>query len=731
MAELTVERLFSDPPLFTSAPQQPQFTPDGTNLAYLRPADEDRERLDLWRVHLDSGRHEIWLDARALSPQAAAAATAAEQAERERRRQFSYGITAYLFSPCGRYLLLPIEGAGVLVTLSDGQTRTITPPGTRQTDLRFTPGGDAVCWVRGGNLYRYDIDAGTELPLTVDGGGTVRYGLADFIAQEEMHRFEGYWWSPDGSWIAYTRVDEGVIAESLRYDLDTDGITVVAQRYPYAGLRNADVRLYVRRSTNGQTHEVDFRADAEDYLARVSWIGQRLAVQRQSRDQQRLDLLAFDPETLTGEVLLSERSSTWVNLHDNLTPVPAAAATAAAATAGDERLLWTSQRDGPSRLYLWDSGELRPLTEALGRVQRVHWADATRALVSGWFETPTEQHLYEISLDGDPTGPRRPGLPRRLTPDGGWHEAVVDRCGLRAACRMSSLSSPGELLLVDTRADAPPRPPTRLQREVVDAAHAYFPYLTDHVTPELGTLTAEDGQTLHYRLTRPSAATPATGAPVIVYVYGGPGAQRVKNEWPPALLQLFSRHGFGVLELDNRGTTNRDRDFEAPIHRRLGTAEVRDQAVGARFLAEQGWVDAARIGIFGHSYGGYMTLMCLMQRPDLFKAGVAVAPVTDWALYDTHYTERYLGTPADNADGYRQSSVLHHLDGFRGRLLLVHGMADDNVLFTHSTRLIQALQARALPFELMLYPGSKHALQERHVSIHRFKALLDFFRRNL
>jgi dipeptidyl-peptidase 4 len=728
MAELTVERLFSDPPLFVGAPQQPQFAPDGTTLAYLRPADDDRERLDLWRVHLDSGRHEIWLDARTVSSQAAAPATAAEQAERERRRQFSRGITAYVFSPCGRYLLLPMEGAGILVALSDGQPRTITPPGTRQTDMRFTPDGNGVCWVRDGNLYRYDIEAGIEQPITEDGGGTVSYGLADFIAQEEMHRFEGYWWSADGNWLAYTRVDEGVVAESLRYDMDAEGITVVVQRYPYAGHRNADVRLYVRHLTSGRTREVDFRADAEDYLARVSWIGPRLAVQRQSRDQQRLDLVAFDPDSGASEIVLSEHSTTWVNLHDNLTTVPTATAATGAATAGSERLLWTSERDGPSRLYLWDGGELRPLTDSLGRVQRVHWTDAARALVSGWLETPTEQHLYEISLDGGPTRP-----PRRLTPDGFWHDAVVDRAGQWAACRSSSLTSPGELWLVDTGANAARQRPLQrpLHREILDPAHPYFPYLPDHVTPELGTLRAEDAQTLHYRLTRPSGATPATGAPVIVYVYGGPGAQRVKNEWPPALLQLFSRHGFGVLELDNRGTANRGRDFEAPIHHRLGAAEVRDQALGARFLAEQSWVDANRIGIFGHSYGGYMTLMCLMQHPDLFKAGVAVAPVTDWALYDTHYTERYLGTPADNPDGYRESGVLHHLDGFRGRLLLVHGMADDNVLFTHSTRLIQALQARALTFELMVYPGSKHALQERHVSIHRFNLLLDFFRRTL
>lgn len=714
MAELTVERLFGDPPLFTGAPQQPQFTPDGGHVVYLRPAVDDRERLDLWRVHLDSGHHERWLDARDLAT-AGSAATAEELAERERRRQFARGITAFQFSPCGRYLLLPLEGAGHLLTLADGRMRTITAPDTRQTDLRFTPDGAAVCWVRAGNLYRYDLATDTEQPITEDGGGAVSYGLADFIAQEEMHRFEGYWWSPDGAWVAFTRVDESVVPESLRYDMDADRITVVAQRYPYTGERNPDVRLLLRSTTSGQTQEVEFRSAADDYLARVGWIGRRLAVQRQSRDQQRLEVVAFDPQTGTGEPLLTEASATWVNLHDNLMPVERDAAP------GAERVLWTSERDGPSRLYLWEAGRLHPVGPAEGRVQRVLWADADRALVSGWFETPTENHLYEIALDGA-------SPPRRLTPAGAWHEPVVERNGDRAVCRTSDPQTPGALLLVDTRARGEPR---TLYRETLTREHPYFPYLSEHATPELGTLTAEDGQRLHYRLTRPAGPMPAGGAPVIVQVYGGPGAQRVKNEWPPGLLQLLARRGYAVFELDNRGSANRGRDFEAPIFGRLGDAEVRDQALGVDFLRSQPWVNADRIGIFGHSYGGYMTLMCLAQRPELFRAGVAVAPVTDWRLYDTHYTERYLGTPAGNPDGYRDSSVFAHLDGLSGHLLLIHGMADDNVLFTHSTRLIQALQERTRPFELMVYPGAKHALQERHISVHRFNLLLDFFGRHL
>jgi dipeptidyl-peptidase-4 len=218
---------------------------------------------------------------------------------------------------------------------------------------------------------------------------------------------------------------------------------------------------------------------------------------------------------------------------------------------------------------------------------------------------------------------------------------------------------------------------------------------------------------------------------VIVHVYGGPGVQRVRNEWQPLTLQMLAQHGYGVLELDNRGSGNRGPAFEAPIHRRLGDIEVRDQLRGVEFLRTLEWVDGSRIGVMGHSYGGYMALQCLLQAPAHFRAAVSTAPVTDWRLYDTHYTERYLGMPAENAAGYEDSNVFGWLSDSIGSLLLIHGMADDNVLYTHSTQLYRALQARKLPFEMMAYPGSKHALQEQDVSIHRFNLILDFFNRHL
>jgi dipeptidyl-peptidase-4 len=708
---LTVERVFSEPPLTGGLPVEPRFTPDGRGVAFLRTADDDRERMDLWRHDVATGKTTLWISGARLED-TTGDMTDAERAERERRRQFAHGITRFQFSADGRYLLLPAAGTGYVLDLNDDMLRALTPPGTRQTDFRFDPTSRFLSYVRDGDLYVVDLASLADTRITTDGGGTVSNGIADFIAQEEMHRFEGHWWSPDGRYLAYTRVDEAPVAESYRYEIDADAIRVIPQRYPYAGAANAQVRLFVYALETRRTLEIDWAHEIDDYLARVGWWSGRLLVQAQSRDQRRLDLLAFDVVTGTRTGILTESSATWINLHDNCRPVD------------DGRLLWTSERDGYGHLYLWMDGALRQLTFGAGRVNRILWADTMSALVQGWFGDPTEQHVYRVLLD-------RPGAnaPEAVTTRPGWHDAIASNDGARLLDRSTSLEEPGRIELIDLAGDR--GPPIVVAEDRITPAHPYFPYQSSHSTPVLGSLAAEDGQRLYYRLTRPRGiAMPPAGFPVVVHVYGGPGVQRVRNEWPPVLLQLLAQRGFAVLELDNRGTGNRGREFEAPIHGRLGAVEVRDQVRGVAFLRELAWVDTNRVAVFGHSYGGYMALMCLLQAPEVFRAAVAVAPVTDWALYDTHYTERFLGTPADNPDGYRASSVTEHLDGMRGRLLLVHGMADDNVLYTHSTRLYRALQARNRPFEMMAYPGAKHALQERDVSIHRFDLILDFLERS-
>jgi dipeptidyl-peptidase-4 len=702
--KLSVERLFGSPPLTGRLPGQLKFSPHGDYLAYLRPADDDRERLDLWRVDLPAGTHRRWLNATALAT-GGTVPSAVEKAERERRRQFSSGITAYEISPDGRTLLIPADGTGFLFDVEAGTLTAFTPDGTRQTDFRFSPKGRFISYVRAGNLYCYEPGTGIETAVTADGGGLIANGIADFIAQEEMHRFDGHWWSEDERRIAFTRTDESTVAVSRRYEIDADAFNVVEQRYPYAGAANARVDLFVHELTEGTCRAIPWRHGEDEYLARVAWAGDELAVQVQSRNQQCLWLDFHDVTAPASRTLLEERSDTWINLHDNFRFLDAG------------RFLWTSERDGSARIYLYGSygsGEVVPLTNGPGHVADILHTDQESIFFTGWRDVPTEQHLYRLPLAG--------GKPRQLTPMPGWHDVVLDPPRARFADRWTSLEHPGEIRL---RSEGDEQV---VASEEDDAGHPYAPYRATHVTPILGTLAAEDGQTLHYRLTRPRTGS---SCPLVVFVYGGPGVQRVKNEWAPLTLQLFAQRGFGVLELDNRGSSNRGRDFESPIYGRLGHIEVRDQLLGARYAQSLDWVDGDRIGVFGHSYGGYMTLLCLAQAPEVFKAGVSVAPVTQWELYDTHYTERYLDTPQNNPDGYRMSCVFPYLENLSGKLLIMHGMADDNVLFTHSTKLFKALQSLRYPFEMMTYPGSKHGLQEQDVSIHRFNMILNFFERSL
>ena len=717
--KLTPARLFGRRPL-EFVPSQPKLSADGRYGSFLLPADDDRERLELWLVDTATAEANRLLRGDAGDANAAPE-TAVERDERERRRQFAHGVTAYEWHPEGHWILFPAQGAACLAAVPEGTVRPLTAPGTRQTSIRFSAKGSFVSYVRDGDLYALRVADGAERRLTEDGGDTVTNGLPEFIAEEEMHRFDGHWWSPDERFVAFARVDAAPIPETWRHEMDADGIRAVPQRYPFAGGANAEVRLGLLELATGATTWLAWQVAAEDYLARVAFAPDgALVVQAQSRDQRRLAVRRF----AGGEwqELFVETAETWINLHDNVEFLE------------DGRFLWTSERDGASQLYLYDAAgrQARQLSAGLGRVNRVLAADDDHAWVAGWRSDPTTQGIYRVGLHGT-----RSAEAVVVAPDW-WVDGTMTRKAERGLGIVRGAGAAAQLAVFEkapkkgVRRDADPEGRTtgRLialpQRTAADIG-------AESVIDELPLASEfrplpEPG--LAYRLTKPSPWQPQRRYPVVVHVYGGPGAQRVRQETPPLVVRLFAQAGFGVFELDNRGSANRSKRFEDAIHGRLGHAEVADQLAGVAFLRRQDWVDPARIGIFGHSYGGYMVLMCLAQS-HAFAAGAAVAPVTDWTLYDTHYAERYLGLPADNPQGYAASAVAPRVADIDAPLLLMHGMADDNVLFAHSLALMDALQAAGRPFELMTYPGAKHALQERSVAVHRYEHILDFFRRRL
>lgn len=747
MSELTIERLFSNPPVLGELPSHVQCAPDGKHISWLRPASDDRERLDLWVYEVATQQSRCLLNATELD--AGGLLTDAEKALKERKRQFSDGVTSYAWHPQARACLVIVAGMAYLVALETGQLSTLTQPGTRQTDIRLAPDGTHIAFVRDGNLFTATLNASsvnaeqseppTATQLTQRDHEQLSFGLPDFIAQEEMHRFEGYWFSSDSEQIIYTAVDESNVAVSQRYEIDAEEFRVVPQRYPFTGANNPIVKLAIQAvPAHHAAHTrlpaptwVDWMDDPQDYLARVTVHAGALYVQCQNRAQTKLTLKRWQLKELAKppEILLVETADTWLNLHNNLTPLET----------GD--FLWTSARDGYEHLYFYGDGghTAHQLTHGVGRVNQIVYADQARVFFLGWFSNPTEQQFYRCnySVQHASSGPERSAGTAEssltaLTDSAAWHDVSFAGNGTLFVDRYSSPTLPAQLDFGRIKQDQSIER-TTIASLAIEGDHPYAPYLEHHKTPLLGRFQTSDDETLYYRLTPPAGSSQANPArfPVVIYVYGGPGGQKVTSAWAPLLLQLFATAGIGVLEVDNRGTGNRSTGFDAPIHKRLGAVEVNDQLAGVEFLQTIPWADTQRLGVFGHSYGGYMTLMCLANAADTFKAGVSVAPVSAWELYDTHYTERYLSTPQANPEGYAQSAVFPWLSKLKGELLIIHGMADDNVLFTHSTRLFKALQDLGTPFQMMTYPGSKHALQEATVATHRFEMILRFFKEHL
>jgi dipeptidyl-peptidase-4 len=723
--KLSLERLFSAPDLSGPSMRGVKISPDGKLVAYLRARADDKDRFDLWAYDVRQARDRMLVDSRTLAG-ADKALSAEEEARRERQRTSAYsGIVEYSFAPDSRHLLIPLNGDLYVYDLGRkpaDAVRRLTNSDAYETDARFSPHSNYVSFVRDQNLLVIDLATGKERAVTSDGAGLVSYGTAEFIAQEEMDRDTGYWWSPDERYIALTRVDESPVTEVERFEIQATGATVVRQRYPATGGRNAHVDLLVADLAARSLLKLDLGAETDIYLPRVDWFPDSLglAVQRQSRDQKKLDLLRFDVLTGHSRVLLTEHSEHWVPLHSELTFLQ-----------HSPQFIWASSRTGYQHLYLYrnDGALLRPLTsgefmvvaESPEAAIRAIDERARRVYFTANLPSPLERQMFWVSLD-------QPANPQAVTTGAGWHSVTMSQDARVFVDTFSDANTPRSVTLRDAKG----RRLSALLPNPLDASHPYSRYLDEHVRPEFGTIAAADGQVMHYKLLKPRVLEPGKRYPVLVDVYGGPGAQRVANSWGSLFHQYLVQHGYVVFLLDNRGSGMRGERFETALGLRMGDIEVQDQVRGVEFLRGLPFVDGKRIGIFGWSYGGYMTLMSLMKAPDAFAAGVAGAPVTDWALYDTHYTERYLSTPALNPEGYRLSNVLEYADRLLRPLLLVHGMADDNVLFAHSTALMKKLQDLQKPFDLMTYPGGKHGLIRQNITgLHAHANLVRFFDREL
>lgn len=719
--KLTLEAITGSAPLSGPTLTKPQVAPDGSRVTFLRGKDSDRNRLDLWEYDIASGQTRLLVDSSVVLP-GEEVLSDEEKARRERQRIAALsGIVDYQWSPDGKALLFPLGGELYFYDLAKtgkDAVRKLTNGGGFATDPKISPKGGFVSFIRDRNLWVIALADGREVQLTRDGSDTIGNGVAEFVADEEMDRHTGYWWAPDDSAVAFARIDETPVPLVKRYEVYPDRTEVVEQRYPAAGDTNVLVQLGVIAPNASATPQwIDLGTEKDIYLARVDWRDpQRLTFQRQSRDQKTLDLIETTLATGKQRTLVTETSKTWVPLHNDLRFLK------------DGRFLWSSERDGFEHLYLVSENgtSLSQLTRGDWVVDSLLAVDEGNGLayVSGTRDGAAETHVYAVPLTG--------GEPRKLTPAAGMHTASFAR---NASVFVDSWSSDTTLPQIELFKADGTKLATLLENDAADPGHPYAKYLAAHQPTTFGTLMAADGKTpLHYSLIKPANFDPKKKYPVVVFVYGGPAAQTVTRAWPGRSDAFFNQYlaqqGYVVFSLDNRGTPRRGAAFGGALYSKQGTVEVDDQLRGVEWLKAQSFVDAKRIGVHGWSNGGYMTLMLLAKHSEAYACGVAGAPVTDWALYDTHYTERYMDLPKANAAGYREASVFTHLGGLRSKLLLIHGMADDNVLFTNSTKLMSELQKRGTSFELMTYPGAKHGLRGSDL-LHRYRLTEDFFARCL
>lgn len=724
--KLSIERAFAQPSLVGNDAVGAQLSPDGRLLGWLSTPADDATATLLWVRPVAGGAPRLLVDSRKLG-RATSGESDARMKAIERRYGQGGGPLGYRWSPDAQSLVVNFAADLFLVQVADGRVQRLTQDDADEFDAKVSPGGRFVSFVRGRDLLVQPVAGGAAWRAGADASDTIAYGQAEFVAQEEMRRFTGQWWSPDGGRIAYTRVDESPVRVVPRVRIEADSVAIVNDRYPLTGTPNARVQLFIRGADGtGAPVAVDLGRDPDFYLAHVDWSrdGRTLYALRESRDQKRLDLLAVDPTKGRSRVLVSEVRPTWVDLENDFRPL------------ADGGFLWGSTRTGWRHLYLYDrNGKLvRAVTHGSWRVANIGvvaaedysaitGVDEARGLV--YFiasrTTPIERDLYVTSF-------RHADEPRRITGGGGWWTPFM--AGDAPSAFLGQYSDPATppntgLYGLDGKRM------TWVAENRLDARHPLFRYLDNQPRYEFGTIRAANGADLHYSLARPPGFDPTRRYPVIVRPYGGPNVQIVTRQWHGPTDQLLTQEGYLVFALDNRGGINRDEAFEHAVAGNLGGVNMDDQLAGIRFLRGLPYVDPDRIGMTGWSFGGYTTLRMLTEPDSGVRAGAAGGVPSRFELYDTHYTERFIGTPQDAPAAYRRSDLLPRVANLHGSLMLLHGLTDDNVVVANFTALTDALQKEGKTFETVVYPGMAHVPRGQARQVHMWRTFLDFFARRM
>ncbi|HLP57279.1 MAG TPA: S9 family peptidase [Candidatus Deferrimicrobium sp.] len=627
------------------------------------------------------------------------------------------------FDTTGKRALYILAGDLFLVELETGNIERLTQTPGIEKSAAFSPDGEWISFIRDNDIYAVERKSGVEKRLTTGATATLLNGTLSWVYWEEIydHTVIPYEWSPDSSSIAYLQSDDANVPISTFVHFKPVNEEVVLQRYPKAGQSNPKVRLGIVEIASAATTWID--CGDYEYLARFNWLpnGRAIAVQTMNRQQSDLKLFLADKKTGKSKLLLEEKSPAWINLHDSLYFFK-----------NSDRFIWLSERDGYSHLYLYSldgrliqqltKGEYRVLPSDRGVQSKfggLAGVDEKKGLVyfTSNRDALKERHLYRVNLDGK-------GL-KRLSAGQGVHGTVFSPDMKYYLDNYSSASQPEELGLFN--ADGTKR------LEVTPAAMEILaPW--NLVNPEFYTFKTDDGLDLPIMMTKPVHFDPTKKYPALIYVYGGPTAQQVLDSWSSRRAFWYNRlgrEGFFTFVVEVRAGLGKNRDIETSAYKQAyGMQNVKDILAGVKWIKEKSYIDPDRIGLWGGSGGGCTTIYT-MTHTDVFKAGVSLFPVSDWNYYDSIYTERFLNTPQENPEGYRDTSAVLTAPNLKGRLLIAHGTYDDNVHPQNTWAFINELIAKNIQFELMIYPWRKHGISDYPGRVHLYTLMLEFWKKNL
>jgi len=685
-------------------PVRPKPTPDGKFVLFLR-AQAKVAKLSLFEFDVAAGKTRELLTPEQLLKGAEEHLSPEEKARRERQRVSVGGFTDFQVSPDGKRIIVSLSGKLYLVERETAKVQELPAGEGVLVDPKFSPDGRAVSYVRNQDVCITGLDDRHETAVTTGGTEKKTHGLAEFVAQEEMNRFTGYWWAPDGKSLAFEEADaDGVetwyLADPVHPDQPAQPFY-----YPRPGKANVKVRLGVAAATGpGDAVWVEWDDKTYPYLADVKWDKEGpMTILAQNRTQTEQVLLKVDPATGKTTPLLTEMDPAWVNLRHDGPRWP-----------DDGSFLWPAEgKDGP-RLELRgkDGSVSRVLVTADAGFQELVDVDPKAGMfVYRAGLEPTESVLFRAPLDG--------GKATRLDPARGDHVAVFSK---------------DHSIYVETSTSTAAMPKTTVHKATGELV-GELPSVALDPPFALNTETLKVGDDPGYYayVVRPHDFDKAKRYPVILHVYGGPTHRMVQDAMGGRLIdQWLADQGFIVAALDNRGTPGRGRDWEKAVSKHFGSVPLDDQVAGLKALGKRfPEMDLDRVGVYGWSFGGYLSALAVLRAPETFKAAVAGAPVVDWLDYDTHYTERYLGLPETDPDAYKEGSLLTYAADLKRPLLLVHGTADDNVYFRHTLKLTNALFRAGKDFDLLPLAGMTHMTPDPVVPERLYEKIVGHFQEHL